>query len=149
MGGTASFINGISAIVAGIVAQLIADSLGEIGPFQAAIALTVLALFFVVFWPENYGGSSSEKADKAEEKEGPSALSVIMNDKRIALTGAVNALFEGSMYSFVFMWVPTMLGCLKGSSLPTGLVFSSFMTCMSLGGLLFSSPTLHFNQEHR
>jgi len=138
--GTASFINGISAIIAGILAQLIADSLGEIGPFQAAIALTVLALFFVIFWPENYGGSQTEKGEDA--KDDRSALSVIMNDKRVALTGAVNALFEGSMYSFVFMWVPTMLGCLKGSSLPTGLVFSSFMTCMSLGGLLFSPSLL-------
>ena len=57
-----------------------ADQLGEIGPFQAAIFLTVkllsklpllfkaieivlwkvLALFFVVFWEENYGSSDEE-----------------------------------------------------------------------------------------
>jgi len=54
----------------------------------------------------------------------------------------VNALFEGSMYSFVFMWVPTMLGALKGSPLPNGLVFASLMTCISLGGLLFSPSML-------
>ncbi|CAJ1341455.1 unnamed protein product [Effrenium voratum] len=65
-----------------------------------------------------------------------------MSDRKIFLTGLVNSLFEGAMYSFVFMWVPTMLGALNGRPLPTGLVFSSFMTCMSLGGLLFSPQLL-------
>lgn len=55
------------------------------------------------------------------------------------LFGLTNSLFEGAMYSFVFMWVPTMFTVLKGSPLPTGLVFSSLMACISLGGLLFSS----------
>lgn len=143
--GTASFINGLSAIIAGICAQLVADRLGEIGPFQAAIALTVLALFFVVFWEENYG-SSDEEGKKKDEKEtstnAGAAIKAIISDPKILLTGLVNSLFEGSMYSFVFMWVPTMLGALQGRSLPTGLVFSSFMTCMSLGGLLFSPHLL-------
>lgn len=145
--GTASFINGLSAIVAGIAAQLFADQLGEIGPFQAAIALTIAALFFVVFWEENFGGDKEEdkkgKKDEAESSStGLAAWKAIMSDRRILLTGMVNSLFEGSMYSFVFMWVPTMLGALKGQSLPTGLVFSSFMVCMSLGGLLFSPALL-------
>jgi len=140
--GTASFINGISAIIAGICAQLVADSLGEIGPFQAAIALTVLALFFVVFWEENYGSSDEEdKKDQSSTNAG-AAMRAIVADKKILLTGVVNSLFEGTMYSFVFMWVPTMLGALQGRPLPTGLVFSSFMTCMSLGGLLFSPSFL-------
>mmetsp|Transcript_97433 Transcript_97433/g.231848 ORF Transcript_97433/g.231848 Transcript_97433/m.231848 type:complete len:448 (+) Transcript_97433:77-1420(+) len=144
--GTASFINGMSAIVAGICAQLAADRLGEIGPFQAAIALTVLALFFVVFWEENYGSSDEEGKKKEGEKESSTnagvAFKAIMSDRKIFLTGLVNSLFEGAMYSFVFMWVPTMLGALNGRPLPTGLVFSSFMTCMSLGGLLFSPQLL-------
>merc|ERR1719362_2664180 len=61
--GKASFINGLSAIIAGILAQVCADHLGEIGPFQAAIALTALALVFVLFWPENYGVQDSKDAD--------------------------------------------------------------------------------------
>lgn len=131
---TASFLNGSCAIVSGILAQLIADQLGEIGPFQAAIAFTALALVFVLFWDENYGGGE----DKKEE----SAWGLIFSDKRVALLGAVNALFEGSMYSFVFMWVPTMLGVLQGSPLPTGLVFAALTVCISLGGLLFSPSLL-------
>mmetsp|Transcript_61311 Transcript_61311/g.169977 ORF Transcript_61311/g.169977 Transcript_61311/m.169977 type:complete len:447 (-) Transcript_61311:136-1476(-) len=135
----ASFINGLSAILAGILAQLCADSLGEIGPFQAAIALTALALLFVLFWPENYGGGGEANSDKDAKQ---AAWDLIRTDRKAFLLGSVNALFEGSMYSFVFMWVPTMLGALKGSPLPNGLVFASMMTCISLGGLLFSPSML-------
>ena len=41
----ASIGNGTMAIVAGIVAQLLEDWFGHIGPFQGAIALTTLALW--------------------------------------------------------------------------------------------------------
>jgi len=136
--GKASFINGLSAIIAGILAQVAADTLGEIGPFQAAIALTALALCFVIFWPENYGSSGNGEDTSMKE----AAWKLIRTDRKALMLGSVNALFEGSMYSFVFMWVPTMLGVLKGSSLPTGLVFASMMTCISLGGLLFSPAML-------
>merc|ERR1712232_1444779 len=134
-----SFINGLSAIIAGILAQVCADKFGEIGPFQAAIALTALALCFVVFWPENYGGDQN---DDGGDKQKKAAWKLIRNDRKALLLGTVNALFEGSMYSFVFMWVPTMLSALNGGSLPTGLVFASMMTCISLGGLLFSPSML-------
>jgi len=134
-----SFINGLSAIIAGILAQVCADKFGEIGPFQAAIALTALALCFVVFWPENYGGDQN---DDSGDKQKKAAWALITTDRKALLLGTVNALFEGSMYSFVFMWVPTMLSALKGGSLPTGLVFASMMTCISLGGLLFSPSML-------
>eukprot|EP00929_Paragymnodinium_shiwhaense_P019052 TRINITY_DN13106_c0_g2_i1.p1 TRINITY_DN13106_c0_g2~~TRINITY_DN13106_c0_g2_i1.p1 ORF type:complete len:455 (-),score=137.68 TRINITY_DN13106_c0_g2_i1:300-1664(-) len=140
----ASFGNGLIAIVAGLMAQLVADSLGEIGPFQAAITFTALALVFVVFWNENYGGDEPESKDsngKDEngKKESTPAWKLILNDRKMLLFGLTNSLFEGAMYSFVFMWVPTMFTVLKGSPLPTGLVFSSLMACISLGGLLFSS----------
>eukprot|EP00913_Durusdinium_trenchii_P030253 g28343.t1 len=120
-------------IRAGICAQLVADRLGEIGPFQAAILLTVLALFFVVFWEENYGSSDEEETWESESStNAAAAFKAIVSDRKIFLTGLVNSLFEGSMYSFVFMWVPSMLQALNGS----------FMTCMSLGGLLFSPHLL-------
>jgi len=132
-----SFINGLSAIIAGILAQVCADLCGEIGPFQAAIALTALALVFVAFWPENYGGGDSDDADTKA-----AAWNLLKTDRKAVFLGSVNALFEGSMYSFVFMWVPTMLGALQGAKLPTGLVFASMMTCISLGGVLFSPSML-------
>jgi len=138
--GKASFINGLSAISAGILAQFAADAMGEIGPFKVAIALTALALVFVVWWPENYGGK--EGGSEAENDTKTLAWNKITTDRKVFLMGSVNALFEGSMYSFVFMWVPTMIGALKGSALPSGLVFASLMCCISLGGALFSPSML-------
>lgn len=38
----------------------------------------------------------------------------------------------------VFMWVPTLQGVVPGGVLPTGLIFSSFMVCITVGGILFS-----------
>merc|ERR1711920_513229 len=70
------------------------------------------------------------------------AWQLIKTDRKTLMVGSVVALFEGSMYSFVFMWVPTMLGALKGSPLPNGLVFASLMTAISLGGTLFSPSML-------
>lgn len=143
----ASFGNGISAIVAGILAQVCADARGEIGPFQAAIFFTVLALLPVLTWRENYGtvagtfsgGELAAGESKMSASLGMAGVRAIFGDRKIMLVGLVTSLFEGSMYSFVFMWVPSMLNVLQGSPLPTGLVFSCFMCCISLGGLVFAS----------
>jgi|Transcript_24546 MFS family permease len=132
-------IFGLSAIFAGVLAQFAADAMGEIGPFKCAIGLTALALVFVLGWEENYGGGDEEKDDKGESMEAR-AWTLIKTDRKVFLMGSVMALFEGSMYSFVFMWVPTMIAAL-GHFPPTGLVFASLMCCISLGGIL-SSPSM-------
>ena len=36
------------------------------------------------------------------------AVGIIASDKRILLTGLVQALFEGAMYIFVLQWPPAM-----------------------------------------
>lgn len=36
------------------------------------------------------------------------------------------------------MWVPTLKEVVPGGVLPTGLIFSSFMVCITIGGVLFS-----------
>ena len=51
--------------------------------------------------------------------------------------GLSQAFFEGAVYSFVFMWVPSLISVNTGA-LPTGLVFSCFMLAMTIGGKLFS-----------
>lgn len=131
--GLASALNGTMAILAGFLAQVSADIQGEIGPFQLAILLTVVALVLVMAcWTENYG------EDKKEENT--SSTWRVVSDKRILLVAASTSLFEGSMYTFVFMWVPTLLG-LTDEPLPTGLVFSCFMCCITIGGLLFERAT--------
>lgn len=46
-------------------------------------------------------------------------------DQKIALLGAMQSLFEGSMYTFVFLWTPSLSP--KGEHLPHGMIFSCFM----------------------
>ena len=46
-------------------------------------------------------------------------------DQKIALLGAMQSLFEGSMYTFVFLWTPALSP--KGEHLPHGMIFSCFM----------------------
>jgi MFS family permease len=98
----ASIGNGAMAIFAGIVAQVLEDSFGHIGPFQGAIALTVLALILVMGWEENYG--------EEEKKEGDTSVSTVytqfidgwtttVSDSRIWRIGMTHALSEGAMYT--------------------------------------------------
>ena len=63
--------NGATAIVAGVAAQLAADWLGDIGPFQLAMTLTALAGVLMLAWEENYGGAAP--AAKEGKKGGKTA----------------------------------------------------------------------------
>mmetsp|Transcript_26960 Transcript_26960/g.40502 ORF Transcript_26960/g.40502 Transcript_26960/m.40502 type:complete len:510 (+) Transcript_26960:218-1747(+) len=144
----ASIGNGTMAIAAGIVAQLLEDKLGHIGPFQGAVALTFIALLLILTWEENYGevkkggggddSSSSSSSLYAQFTEGWRATCTDSNIWRIGLT---QALSEGAMYTFVFMWVPTLLSMDPPGGVPTGCVFSSLMIAITMGGLFF--PVMH------
>ena len=46
-------------------------------------------------------------------------------DQKIALLGAMQSLFEGSMYTFVFLWTPALSP--EGEHLPHGMIFACFM----------------------
>ncbi len=47
-------------------------------------------------------------------------------DPRIALLGAMQAMFEASMYTFVFLWTPALSPA--GEKIPYGMIFACFMT---------------------
>mmetsp|Transcript_19191 Transcript_19191/g.28682 ORF Transcript_19191/g.28682 Transcript_19191/m.28682 type:complete len:478 (-) Transcript_19191:50-1483(-) len=134
----ASIGNGAMAILAGIVAQVLEDSFGHIGPFQGAIALTALALILVLQWEENYGESTEGGHESStvyqQFMEGWKTTCSNSNIWRIGMT---QALSEGAMYTFVFMWVPTLLSMDPPGGVPTGCVFSSLMIAITMGGLLF------------
>ncbi|EKX35984.1 hypothetical protein GUITHDRAFT_50886, partial [Guillardia theta CCMP2712] len=140
--------NGIMAVLAGVLAQVSADNFGNIGPFQLAIFLTALVLVFVCFWPENYGGRERTGDGKDDDQHMfKDAWMCIVNDKRILLLGLIQSFFEGAMYTFVIMWVPTLAGMVPGGekgkmdfaafSQGQGWIFSSMMVCISLGGQTF------------
>lgn len=103
---------------------------GDIGPFQLAIALTVLCLVPICFWQENYGhghgqsgGGSDTCGDCGEENEvcgldgvchkmSPakeqqsmlaslrSALALIYEQPSVLCLGLSQACFEGAVYTF-------------------------------------------------
>ncbi len=57
-------------------------------------------------------------------------------DEKIALLGAIQSLFEGSMYTFVFLWTPALSP--NGENIPHGFVFATFMLSSMLGSSLAS-----------
>merc|ERR1711865_263132 len=132
--------NGLVAVLAGVLAQVMMDRYGEIGPFQAAIALTVVALVAICCtWDENYGESKTSDTDLRNSRKPKSALSVILSDRRVLLVGLVQSFFEGAMYTFVFNWVPMMINLMPAGqnfSSVQGLIFSCFMLAMAIGGSL-------------
>jgi MFS family permease len=133
-----SIVNGSTAIVAGIVAQVLEDRQGHIGPFQGAVALTALALVMVLGWEENYGeehvGDHNRSSVIHQFVEG---WKTTVSDSRVWRIGLIQALSEGAMYTFVFMWVPTMLSLEPPGGVPTGCVFSSLMMAITIGGLVY------------
>jgi len=143
--------NGCTAILAGVIAQLLEDQFGHIGPFQGAIALTVIALILILSWEENYGDSDGKSGDSSlyvQFKEGWSATA---HNSEIWRIGMVQALSEGAMYTFVFMWVPTLLSLDPPGGLPTGCVFSALMASITLGGMIFpylQSAAARFSPTH-
>ena len=92
--------NGASAILAGILAQVLEDSFGHIGPFQGAIALTVLALVLILQWEENYGESQAgEHESSSLYKQFTDGWKLVASDSKVLRIGLIQALSEGGIYT--------------------------------------------------
>ena len=128
--------NGAMAILAGIVSQVLEDKFGHIGPFQGAIALTVVALVLVLPWEENYGEKDSDK-DHSVYHQFMEGWRATLTNSQIWRIGMTQALSEGGMYTFVFMWVPTLLSMNPPGGLPTGCVMAAMMMAISIGGMVY------------
>ena len=50
---------------------------------------------------------------------------VLLQTRRLRCWGAMQSLFEGSMYTFVFLWTPALSP--HGEHLPHGMIFACFM----------------------
>ena len=87
----------------------------------------------------NRAKDALKKAGKKKEGESSTNFAAAWKDamkSTVFYCSMSSALFEGAMYSFVFMWVPALQVALKGAQLPTGVVFSSFMVCVTIGGMV-------------
>jgi len=133
----ATFGNGIVAIFAGLIATAAADytPFHYVGPFLVAlIPLGLASLVVATTWGENYGDSSVEIVATFTN-----AFQAFREDIRVPILGMVQSLFEGSMYTFVFMWTPALTSGQTGLvDLPFGLIFACFMVCIMIGSSIFS-----------
>ncbi|PQQ01540.1 molybdate-anion transporter [Prunus yedoensis var. nudiflora] len=107
--------NGLIAIVAGLLGNLLVDTLGfgPVAPFDAAACF--LAIGMALYWHHGFRG----------------AAVAIASDEKIALLGAIQSLFEGSMYTFVFLWTPALSP--NDEEIPHGFIFATFMLASMLG----------------
>jgi len=140
------FGNSLCAILAGMMAEGAADAVpltkasgiwhygGYCSPFDLSAAFLVLGFALIISqWGENYGNSSGSSG--CSDLTTP--LGIMRADPSILLAGAVIALFEGSMYIFVFNWTPA-LSSTAASAPPFGLIFASFMVACMGGSSLFA-----------
>lgn len=126
--------NGLIAILAGLAANFLADtlSLGPVSPFDAASCVLAVGMAIIMFtWSENYGDSSEGKNLLTQFQ---AAASAIASDEKIALLGAIQSLFEGSMYTFVFLWTPALSP--DDEDIPHGFIFATFMLSSMIGSSL-------------
>lgn len=148
LGGTfakAVFVgNGLVAIVAGLAAHVLVETLtlGPVAPFDlAACVLAAGGLVVATTWTENYGDAADRRPLTARLA---AAARLIGADPKIALLGTQQALFEASMYTFVFLWTPALAP--RGERVPHGFVFALFMVSSmagsALAGRLLASKTL-------
>jgi len=148
----AMLLNSLVAIGSGILANYAADSMpltssryhnvfygGNTAPFDYSIgALVLCGVVIRASWNENYGSrtgnvAASSGLSLSALKE---AVTAIRNDSRIFLIGSMAALFEGSMYTFVFLWTP-MLQKADQAKLPFGLIFAILMISCACGSSIF------------
>jgi len=84
-------------------------------------------------WTENFGDATGSKNLLSQFK---GAAVAIASDEKIALLGAIQSLFEGSMYTFVFLWTPALSP--NEEDIPHGFIFATFMLSSMLGSSIAS-----------
>ncbi|CAL8463153.1 g2687 [Coccomyxa elongata] len=149
LGGTFSsavFVgNGVMAIISGLVAHTLVEgmALGPVAPFDGAHAVLLLGgVVILATWSENFGEEEGKEVRSSFLGQIWAALRAIRKDPKIALLGAMQSLFEASMYTFVFLWTPALSP--NGEHLEHGMIFTCFMmACMAgstIAGRLLVDP---------
>ncbi|KAJ8694801.1 hypothetical protein PTI98_007449 [Pleurotus ostreatus] len=143
--GRATLLNGLVATGAGVVSnQLVATTSSFASPFIASGGLLILGWTVIrSLWTENYGsgGGTNDTTDIFQMKRLGQALHIVRSDPFLLALGLTQTCFEGSMYLFVFLWVPSLQeasATFPAVALPLGYIFSAFMISMMLGSLLYT-----------
>ncbi|KAG0073855.1 Molybdate-anion transporter [Podila epicladia] len=140
---TAIFLNGLIAILAGIVANISVEWSGSLAaPFVvSACSLIFAGLMISNSWEENFGESKTNTSGSVL-KSMLEGLVVLKNDTNILSLGLAQTVFECSMYTFVLLYTPALEQSIKNSGttkelLPLGYLFSAMMFCTMLGSIGF------------
>ncbi|CAL9247057.1 unnamed protein product [Arabidopsis halleri] len=127
--------NGLVAILSGLFGNLLVDtfSFGPVAPFDAAACFLAIGMAIILAtWSENFGDPSDSKDLLTQFKV--AAIAIASGRFKIALLGAIQSLFEASMYTFVFLWTPALSP--NDEEIPHGFVFATFMLASMLGSSL-------------
>uniref|UniRef100_A0A7S2GQP7 Molybdate-anion transporter n=1 Tax=Octactis speculum TaxID=3111310 RepID=A0A7S2GQP7_9STRA len=159
----AIFGNGILAILAGLLAEKAASfkSLSSFDGNESSVIMWGgycspfdLSMVFLMFtwvalhstWTENYGDKHGSGATSAFSSTAlASAWKLIRSDPVTMHAGFIQSTFEGSMYTFVFMWTPVLTP--TGSDPPYGLIFASFMLSCMCGSKVYALLNSRFPVE--
>ncbi|THH00929.1 hypothetical protein EW026_g1674 [Hermanssonia centrifuga] len=134
--------------------QLVGLSHSFASPFVASGALLLLAFTVIKgLWAENYGSTDATaddtKAGFFQLKRLGEAFDIVRKDPYLLVIGLTQTCFEGSMYLFVFLWVPALQeASLSTAALPLGYIFSCFMISMMLGSLLYTTISSYSNRSN-
>jgi len=125
--GKATLCNSVSAVVAGLLSQVFADHFGYLSPFLISIIPLTTGLLCSWKW---WSDDQPDGGVQIGFKNGLKAMT-----PNLWFLGLSQALFSGAMYIFVFLWTPSLE--ISREPIPFGLVFSSFMTMVTIGSGLF------------
>jgi MFS family permease len=150
-------VNFLVAIVTGLVADRFVEVAklspsfgsssvyfgGYLFAFDAAILANIIGgTYIALVWNENYGSSDGV----CQQLKGfATGFVEILQDSQMAMCCLIIALFESSMYIFVFNWTPVISpeGA-KTETPPFGMIFSTFMMCCMTGASVFSLLSSRF-----
>ncbi|ORX60495.1 DUF791-domain-containing protein [Hesseltinella vesiculosa] len=139
--GHATFLNGIVAIVAGLVANQLVDLFDISAPYIFACMLLSFAAFMIsTTWTENYGEPQGTVSG------GCFFFFFSLPGTNILLLGCAQTFFETSMYVFVLMYTPaienaalTIYGYDQSSTIPLGYLFATLMFAIMTGSMVFQT----------
>lgn len=130
--------NGWFSLASGLIGYVFAEFFGfhAYSPSILAAILLLVGIFLSqTRWRENRGSGKNVKVGKILLE----GLRAIFKVKHVFKLGLVQALFEGVVYIFVFLWTPTLLLLFEdedvkdGAKVPIGIVFATFMAATMIG----------------
>ncbi|KAG0206381.1 hypothetical protein BGX28_002144 [Mortierella sp. GBA30] len=126
----ANFLNGLVAILAGVVANI-------------SVTLILAGLLISSSWEESYGDSKTNVHGSVLKSMLERPV-VLKNDGNILSLGFAQTVFECCMYTFVLLYTPALETTVKRSEgsrtkelFPLGYLFSAMMFCTMLGSIEF------------